>query len=149
MILATPVTTSCWLTSSSWRSSPSSYSRWSTACSIRPSLGAPLPTRGPTTGRSVTRTLPWYLWASLLSLSSAISSGSSLIFMRLKKNYSKNIFHTMCFRCVILQYMGILRKTGQNGEFIGFNMSRFPIFFDLGVPWCRTFLIFSWSWTQA
>ena len=30
-----------------------------------------------------------------------------------------------------MQYTGILRQTGQNGKFIGFNMSRSPILSDL------------------
>ena len=40
----------------------------------------------------------------------------------------------MCFlRYFILQYTGILRKTGQNGKFIGLNMSGFLQFFPIQV----------------
>ena len=42
------------------------------------------------------------------------------------KNY---FWQSVCFRYFTLQYTGILRKTGQNGKFMGPNMSGFLHFF--------------------
>ena len=50
------------------------------------------------------------------------------------RKFLKNIFCTVCFlRYFILQYTGILRKTGQNGKFIGPNMRGFLQFFPIQV----------------
>ena len=43
-------------------------------------------------------------------------------------NNNKN-WQSVCFRYFTLQYTGILRKTGQNGKFMGPNMSGFLHFF--------------------